>query len=243
MQARMINGARIVIAKDYNEMSRLAAARILKAVKRNPALSILVPTGTTPEGVYAILRKHRNLFSQATFWNMDEYCKGKRLISRKHPASYRNYMHDRLFRQVKAKSYFPAVRNIRHPGTYDALIRKQGGIDLCLDAIGEDCHTFGFNFPGSSFRSRTRLVRINKGTKEVNQQLTGIETPAFAVTTGLGTGMLAREVIVIVSGKRKAGILRKVLFSPVSEKIPATILREHSNCTWIADKEAARLLR
>jgi len=239
----MINGARIVIAKDYNEMSRLAAARILKAVKRNPALSILVPTGTTPEGVYAILRKHRNLFSQATFWNMDEYCKGKRLISRKHPASYRNYMHDRLFRQVKAKSYFPAVRNIRHPGTYDALIRKQGGIDLCLDAIGEDCHTFGFNFPGSSFRSRTRLVKIPPDTREVNEQLTGLKTPKHAVTAGISTGMQAKEVICIVSGLRKAKILRKVLFSPVSKKIPATILREHSNCCWIVDREAARLLR
>ena len=224
-------------------MSRLAAARILEAAKCSHRINILVPTGTTPEGVYAILRGHRDLLKQATFWNMDEYFEGKRLISRRHPASYRRYMHERLFRQVKAKSYFPTARDIQHPGAYDALIRKRGGIDLCLNAIGEDGHTFGFNFPGSSFRSRTRLVKIPPDTREVNEQLTGLKTPKHAVTAGISTGMQAKEVICIVSGLRKAKILRKVLFSPVSKKIPATILREHSNCCWIVDREAARLLR
>ena len=248
MIARTLNGIQIHIVKDYAELSRSAATLIMQRVQSNPKLSVLVPTGTTPEGVYTLLAQQGQKLKEAMFYNMDEYCVKSSdgvytFLPSDDKRSYHYYMQHHLLETLPAvKSYFPGLENIDQPGNYDQIIEKQGGLDFCLNAIGEDGHTFGFNLPGSSFSSVTRLVAINEDTQEVNEKLTGFATPQYAVTVGLKTGMSAEEVVVLVSGKRKAGILRKILYAEMTEKLPATLLKTHARCSWIVDEDAARLL-
>lgn len=239
-------GVTITITKDHDEMSKIATAIILDKIKSR-SLNLLVPTGTTPQGVYTLLKEQgKSIFPKATFFNMDEYCVQSedtiKLINSTSPVSYRQYMKEWLFGESQVRSYFPGIENIDQEGTYDKIIKQHGGIGLCINAIGEDGHTFGFNFPGTSFASRTRLVKIQQQTKEVNQKLTGMETPEYAMTIGLKTGMESEEIILLVSGERKADILRKVIIEPINEKLPATILRNHKNCHWIVDEAAASKL-
>ena len=94
--------------------------------------------------------------------------------------------------------------------------------------------------PGTPFDSATRLVKINEQTRAVNEGLTGLDTPEFAITVGLRTGMESKEILFLVSGGRKAEILYQVIYAakPIPE-IPATILKNHPNCRWIVDKKAA----
>ena len=154
--------------------------------------------------------------------------------------SYHFYMQDRILRQQRGvKSYFPSLENIDSPGSYDEIIQAHGGIDISLNAIGEDGHTFGFNMPGSSFSSKTRMVELNDDTKAVNEKLTGLATPQYAVTAGLETGMASREVLMLVSGKRKADMLKQIIHGEISDSVPATVLRKHPNCLWIVDEAAA----
>lgn len=241
-------GILVRILKDYEELSRLAAEHILKWVEANPSLSLLVPSGTTPERVYSLLSQQCEKLQKVTLYNMDEYCiKNENGIYSFLPPedkrSYHYYMQKHLLNALpNVRSFFPEIENIEQPGRYDQLIKKQGGLDFCLNAMGEDGHTFGFNLPGSSFSSLTRLMAINHETKEVNEKLTGFTTPQYAITTGLQTGMLAKEVLILVSGKRKSGILKKVLNENISENIPATLLRTHPNCTWLVDEDAASYL-
>ncbi len=248
VRERSYHGTKLIITQDSEEMGKVAANLILERIKRQPRINLLLPTGTTPEAVYKILaREKREIFPGVCFFNFDEYCslqEGKlTLISKNHPASYRRYMKEHLFDKISfLASYFPRIENEKSPGSYDQLIKKKGGIDLCLNALGEDGHTFGFNFPGTPFDSRTRLVKIEESTREINQELTGIETPKFALTTGLKTGMESKEVMVIVSGKRKSEILKKVLSSQPTTCLPATILKRHQNCTWVVDEDAASKL-
>jgi len=249
-QEKMFDGIKVSVVENKAAMSRIAADIILHRIKSLPKINILVPTGTTPEGVYEIFRNQpKDILSKVTIFNMDEYCIKEgdqyRMLPEDHPASYKRYMQEQLFSRLKpATNYFPTIDNIEHPGTYDELIQSLGGIDLCLNAMGEDGHTFGFNSPPfSAFDSVTRLVGVTEDTQAVNQGLTGLETPNCAITVGLKTGMQAKEILFLVCGERKAEILNKVIYSPEPIKeIPATVLKNHPNCHWIVDKAAASKL-
>lgn len=249
-RALRIDRIDITIVKDYGAMCRLAAQMVISRIRSFPKMNLLVPTGSTPAGVYAILGKeHGEDFKLAVFFNMDEYCipvEGQmRLLPETHPASYRYYMEQHFFHRVKrAQKHFPGIENIEEEGSYDRLILDSGGIDLCLNAMGEDGHTFGFNLPGTSFHSRTRLVQLNDETRGVNQKLTGLQTPEHAITVGLLTGMDSREILFLVSGQRKAAILHKVLHAREPDPlIPATLLKRHPHCHWIVDEAAAAQLK
>lgn len=248
-RTQIVDGVSLLIAKDYDELSQAASTHVLARVREDPQLSMLVPTGTTPEGLYRLLTKQpTELFDDVSFYNMDEYCERLEdgtytFMSPSDERSYHYYMQQCVLGTFsRAKSFFPGIENIERPGIYDELIANNGGLDLCVNAIGEDGHTFGFNIPGSSFDSQTRLMVLNDDTKAVNQKLTGLETAQFAVTVGLDTGMKAREVLLLVSGGRKAEILKRVLTDDISEDVPATILRNHKNCIWIVDEAAASKL-
>src|SRR3989344_7808774 len=92
----------------------------------------------------------------------------------------------------------------------------------------------GFNFPGVSFDSVSRLVRLNGNIKKVNKKLTGFEIPEYGVTIGIKTEMESKEIVFIVSGKRKAEIFKKVIMSKkVTPKLPASVLKIHPNCHFI----------
>ena len=243
----LVNGVRIKLATDYDDMCNQAAQKIVDRIASRTQLNILVPTGITPAGVYRRLRVQKPaFFERVAFFNMDEYCtatgSGFEMIPEADPASYRRYMQEHLFNDITpAASFFPGIENVKNPGHYDRLIESANGIDLCLNAVGEDGHTFGFNLPGSAFDSTTRLVRLSAGARKVNKGLTGLVTPVYAVTVGLGTGMAAKEVIFLVSGKRKAAILKRILSAKEpTTALPATILKRHPRCHWIVDADATQ---
>ncbi len=243
MKKTIYNKTSLFVAKDYKELSWFAADLIINRIRQKPEINMLLPAGFTPHGTYSILRKvHASFFKKTKFFNMDEYCnRNGKHISSKNPVSFRYYMKENLFGSIKpTKSFFPGAENAKHEGSYDQQIKKLSGIDLCLNALGRDGHTFGFNFPGVSFDSRTRIVKINEGTRRVNKAKTGIETPEYALTTGIRTGMESKEIIFLVSGREKADILRRIIYAAKpTTKIPATVLKMHPRCVWVADEDAA----
>ena len=245
----VVNGSRVVIVDDYVALSQTAASLILNRITQTPTTSLLVPTGTTPEGMYALLAAQSPAtFEGVSFYNLDEYCESDTngnysLLGGDDSRSYQFYMNKHVLGALPSvHSFFPDVANVKQPGTYDRFIDENGGIDLAVNAIGEDGHTFGFNLPDDALDGQTHLVTVNAGTKTVNEKLTGATIPDYAITAGIQTGMKAREVITLVSGSRKAEILHKAIWDNVSAAIPATILRQHPNHTFIVDKAAAAKL-
>lgn len=242
------NGMQLFLAQDYQELSRLAACKVLSKTSHNPYLSLLVPTGKTPEGMYRYLRREKNNpFSFATFFNLDEYfvkCgNGYLPYDSRDAVSYRYYMDKYLYTtHCPKEKFFPSWMDAEKEGLYDELIYEEGGIDLCVSAVGEDGHTFGFNFPGTSWDSRTKAIKLPESLRAINFQKTGRKTPHYAVTAGIATGMDSKEILVLVSGKHKAEVLANIVYSEPSEAIPATVLKLHDNCTWLVDKDAASLI-
>lgn len=234
---------------NYEEMSRKAATIIGAQVIMKPDCVLGLATGSTPIGAYKELIDAYNKgdldFSKVTSINLDEY-KG---LSPDNDQSYRYFMNTNLFDHVnidKANTYVPdglEPDSTKACADYNNIIATKGPIDLQLLGLGHNGH-IGFNEPSAVFEKETNCVDLTESTIEANKRFFASEAdvPRQAYTMGIGNIMSADKVLLIVSGKGKAEILKKVLYGPVTPEVPASILQLHKNVIVVADEEAASLL-
>jgi len=237
---------RVLVTPDYRTLSEEAAALVARAVRAKPDITLGLPTGSTPLGMYEeLIRKHRHEeldFSRVRTFNLDEYLG----LAPDDPQSYHAYMHARFFDHVNI-----AVDNTRIPdgspgvdadaecGRYEDEIRNVGGIDLLVVGIGSNGH-IAFNEPGSSFESRTRVVTLAPETIEnAKRHFPGdANIPMSAITIGIRTILDARRILLLASGSGKAEAVERTLRDPVSESVPASALRLHPDVIAILDESA-----
>jgi glucosamine-6-phosphate deaminase len=239
----------IIITKDYDEMSRVAASIIAKEIKRKHDLVLGLATGDTPVGAYkelARLHKEEGLdFSKVTTFNLDEYLG----LAPLHKNSYNYFMRENLFKHINVSHHrvFVPQGNTDDPEVfsewYEDQIKKAGGIDLQVLGIGRDGHV-GFNEPGSSFASRTRVKGLYEQTIKDNARFFEKEedVPRFAITMGIGTIMEARKILLIANGTGKADVCRDFIEGPVTSQITASALQLHSFVIVVLDEDAASKL-
>lgn len=237
-----------IIAKDYDEMSRLAADRIAACLAAKPDCVLGLATGSTPIGLYADLvedcKAGKIEFASATTFNLDEY----RGLDPKHVQSYRYFMQDNLFDHVDVDVSRTHVPDGANPDAqaacdeYERAIEEAGGIDLQLLGLGHNGH-IGFNEPDEAFPVATHVVALTESTITANSRLFDSidEVPREAYTMGVGTIMKARSILVVASGADKAAIVKEAFFGPVTPKVPASALQLHPNVTVIVDAEAGSL--
>ncbi len=128
---------------------------------------------------------------------------------------------------------------------YEDAIREAGGVDLQILGIGTDGH-IGFNEPGSSLASRTRIKTLTRQTRVDNARFFGDDVesvPTHCLTQGLATIMAARHVILVATGRGKAEAVHHLVEGPVTAMWPATILQHHPHVTVLLDGAAARRLQ
>src|SRR5579885_88191 len=234
------------------QASRHVALMIESLIRQNNsagrATVLGLPTGSTPVGLYReLIRLHKEAgldFSRVITFNLDEYFP----MSPDDPQSYRRWMQETFFNHVNLKP-----QNIHVPdGTiapeqaedycaeYEHRIRRAGGIDLQILGIGRTGH-IGFNEPGSTRHSRTRLVTLDPVTRrDAASSFFGEENvPQQALTMGVGTICEARKVVIMAFGEHKAPIVQKAVEGPVTEAIAASFLQQHPDTTFIVDEAAA----
>jgi glucosamine-6-phosphate deaminase len=125
---------------------------------------------------------------------------------------------------------------------FDEAIAIRGGLDLAILGLGPNGHV-GYNEPGSSADSRTRVIVL---TPESRSQASAywegaVPIPDRAMTMGVGTLLEAKQVVLLVTGDAKAAMLRRTLEEPMSADVPASWLRiAGPRLTVIADEAAAR---
>ena len=236
---------KIIRAKDYNDMSRKAANIISAQVIMKPDCVLGLATGGSPEGIYKQLIEWNNKgdidFSEVTTINLDEY----RGLPRESEQSYWYFMHDRFFNHVNVrpqKINVPDGTNLnaeKECARYDQVILSNGGIDLQLLGIGVDGH-IGFNEPGAAFELGTHCVDLDESTIEANKRYfeKKEDVPRQAYTMGIKTIMQAKKVLMVVSGKNKADIVKAAFFGPVTPQVPASILQMHPDFTLVGDEDA-----
>ena len=232
-------------AKDYKDMSRKAANIISAQVIMKPNAVLGLATGSTPVGAYEQLVEWYNKgdidFSQVTSVNLDEY-KG---LSGDNDQSYRYFMNKNLFDHVnidKARTFVPDGTEPDSKvacAKYNAIIDSVGGIDLQLLGIGGNGH-IGFNEPGSAFESLTHCVALKEDTIKANARFfeSMDDVPKQAYTMGIKTIMMAKKILVVVSGEDKAETVKNAFFGPVTPEVPASILQLHNDVVIVGDKAA-----
>ena len=240
---------RIICAKDYKEMSEMAADIIGAQVLLKPDAVLGLATGSTPIGTYEeLVRRYeagRLDFGKIKTVNLDEY----RGLTRDNDQSYYYFMHSHLFDHININKNNTNVPDGMEPDAlkagqdYENIIKNYGGIDLQLLGLGNNGH-IGFNEPGDEFIDKTHVVDLTESTIEANKRFFKSidDVPKQAYTMGIGSIMRAKRVLMVVNGKGKAEIVKEAFFGPITPKVPASILQLHNDFILIGDVEALSCL-
>ena len=217
-----------------------AAARVAALLRNTPSAVLGLATGCTMVGVYRALVASDVEVKHATTFNLDEYCG----LPPDHPGSFHTFMAQHLFGPANLpedRTHFPDT-DATAGVVYERAIAAAGGIDLQIVGIGRNGH-IGFNEPGSSVSSRTRIVELSPATREANApQFPDGKVPERAVTMGIATILEARSILLLATGDAKADALAAALEGPVTPACPAAFLSRHPDVTVIADRAAASRL-
>lgn len=232
-------------AKNYKDMSRKAANIISAQVIMKPDCVLGLATGSSPQGTYEQLidwyKKGDLDFSKVTSVNLDEY----RGLSPEHEQSYRYFMNTNFFDHInidKSRTFVPdglASDVEKFCKDYDRLIEEVGGVDLQLLGLGRNGH-IGFNEPSNVFARDTHCVDLTPSTIDANKRFFDSEedVPRQALTMGIRNIMMAKKIVVVVSGEDKAEALKEAVYGPITPKLPGSILQLHRDVVIIADEAA-----
>jgi glucosamine-6-phosphate deaminase len=230
-----------------NEIAQLIRERQKEG--RNAVIGLA--TGSTPTRMYEFLvRFHREeglSFRNVVTFNLDEYYP----MQPESIHSYVRFMKEHLFDHIDIPK-----KNIHIPdGTlekedvkkycqdYEQKIEDAGGLDIQILGIGRTGH-IGFNEPGSSLGSKTRMVRLDQVTRlDAASDFFGLENvPVRAITMGIGTILSAKRIIMMAWGEGKSDVINKAVEGKIRESVPATFLQQHPRCEVIVDRAAASSL-
>lgn len=235
---------KIIKARDYEELSRKAAAVIAAQVISKPRCVLGLATGSSPVGTYEWLVRWYNRgdldFSEVTSVNLDEYVG----LGPDAEQSYRRFMQENLFDFVNIKPENTFVPNglaadlAAECAEYDARIDRLGGIDLQLLGIGFDGH-IGFNEPADTIETATHVVDLHGSTIKANARFFDSEAdvPRQAISMGMQGIMQARKLLLVANGAGKLAVLERALHGPVTPQLPASLLRLHPDVTVIYSEE------
>lgn len=239
--------AEIVIVPSAEDAGALVAGEIVRLVGARSDAVLGLATGSTPLPVYEALRARASGLdlSRVRGFALDEYVG----IDPRHPQSYRSVITHEVVEPLgldPARVQTPngALETIAHAGEdYERAIAEAGGVDLQILGIGTSGH-IGFNEPGSSFASRTRVKTLTEQTRRDNARFFESidDVPTHCITQGLGTILEARHLFLLAFGEGKAAAVAGAVEGPVTSSLPGSAIQLHPHVTVVVDEAAASQL-
>lgn len=229
-------------------VARQIADFIIEKQKKKEKCVIGLATGSTPKTLYKeLVRLHSEeklSFRNVITFNLDEYYP----IDKKALQSYNRFMWTHLFDHIDIKPgniHIPdgevQKENVKEQcRNYELMIMNAGGIDLQVLGIGNNGH-IGFNEPGSGIYSKTRLITLDNSTRIANAyEFANIsQVPRLAITMGISTILKSRKIILMAWGSAKAPVIKKAVEEDDTEHVPASLLQNHDDVTFVVDEGAA----
>jgi glucosamine-6-phosphate deaminase len=223
-----------------------ATAEALKQLaKTRESIGVVFATGSSQLATLRALVKIKNLpWDKVVGFHMDDYIG----LPLSHKASFLGYLKENLLNHVEMKSFLPMDGNAADVDQAcqdyaDAL--RAADPQLCLIGIGENGH-LAFNDPAEADFNDPLDIKIVHLDDVCRAQQSGegwfptpSDVPEVAITLTMPALFRVPKLIISVSGKRKAHILRRTFLDPISTEVPSTILRTHADTTLYLDAEAA----
>ncbi len=240
---------RVIIVKGPKEMGKKAADLIAEEMEKKTSFILGLATGSTPLPLYKEFIKRNKAgemdFSTVTTFNLDEYAG----LDPAHNQSYRYFMNENLFDHINILEKNTHVPNgiaediDASCQEYEKMIDEIGGIDYQVLGIGGNGH-IGFNEPGSSLGSLTRIKTLTAETMSDNARFfeKKEDVPTQAITMGIGTIMKAKKMVLLASGANKADAVKAALEGPVTSICPASALQLHRFVTYVITEDCATKL-
>lgn len=240
----------IVIVSSREEAGELVADTILNLVAQKPDAVLGLATGSTPLPVYdalaARVAAENHDLSRVRGFALDEYVG----LPEDHPESYHSVVRREVVGPLGLTPSLIHVPSGSPDGIqtageeYERAIVAAGGIDLQILGIGTIGH-IGFNEPGSSLASLTRVKTLAMQTRQDNARFFDSldDVPTHAITQGLGTILRARHLVLLAFGEGKAPAIAAGIEGPVSSTHPSSVIQLHPRTTVILDEAAASRLQ
>lgn len=247
---------KIAIFSVPDDASEYLADRIIKKIRTfapTPSKPFILglPTGSSPEGVYARLimayKRGDVSFKNVVTFNMDEYIG----LEPSHKQSYHYFMFDKFFNHVDIPKENIHILNGLAPDLesecriYEEKIKSYGRIHFFIGGLGPEGH-IAFNEAGSHRDSVTRKVILAKSTIRANARFFDNDpdkVPKYALSVGISTVLdNSDEVAIIVLGANKRFALDKTLNGIGNDSnYPSTYLQGADNVLVVCDNDAAGL--
>ena len=236
---------KVIVAKDYQEMSEIAAKVVEDVVLRKPDARLGFATGSSPVGLYQCLARDCKAgkvdFSKANTVNLDEYA----CLKPDHPQSYRRFMNENLFDHINidkkntvvAKGIGDIEANVK--AFREALAEKP--IDVQLLGIGVDGHV-GFNEPGKVLYDGAHVEELDESTIDANARFfeKRSDVPTKAISMGIGDILRAKKLLLLATGENKVEAMKGLLLNEeLDVQNPATMVKTHPDLTVIIDRALA----
>jgi glucosamine-6-phosphate deaminase len=241
--------AEVVVLDTETDAGILAATSIRALISTKPDAVLGLATGSTPVSLYRALAESLRAdpvdVARVRGFALDEYVG----LPSGHPESYRA-----VITRDAVEPLGLTPENIRVPNgdlatletagsDYEAAIRAAGGVDVQILGIGRVGHV-GFNEPGSSFASLTRVKTLTRQTRIDNARFfdSPDDVPIHCITQGLGTIRRARHLILLAFGEEKAEAIAAAVEGPVTSSSPGSVIQLHPHVTVLVDEAAAARL-
>lgn len=242
----------VKIFPSANEGSLFVAQEIAATIRekqhKKEKCVLGLATGSTPKSLYdELVRMHKEeklSFKNVITFNLDEYYP----IDNNALQSYNRFMRSNLFDHIDIKPKNIHIPNgeikkkeiKEHCRQYEKMIKDAGGIDLQILGIGNNGH-IGFNEPGSGIYSKTRLITLDNSTRIDNAyEFANIsQVPRLAITMGISTILQSKKIILMAWGSSKATVIKKATEDDDTEHVPASLLQNHDDVTFVVDEPAA----
>ncbi|MBP1042704.1 glucosamine-6-phosphate deaminase [Vagococcus sp. BWB3-3] len=232
------------VCEDYQDLSQLAAQKIIEVMKSNPTGLYCFAGGDTPVLTLNLLVKAHQAgeidLNKAHYIELDEWVG----LDQKNPGSCLAYLQRELFGPAGVSldrlHYFNALAAdlSEECRKADQVITNAGGLTLTLLGVGVNGH-LGFNEPGVDFEETAHVVALADATQTVGQKYFTSEVDrSQGITLGISQLLKAQVVIVEASGVKKQKAISHLLSGEVTNQWPVTSLYHHGNCLVVLDKEA-----
>lgn len=241
---KKLDGLHIIVAENYESMSRLAADLICREIKNKSNLLFCAATGNTPTRTYQLIaeayKKDPTSFTAFRVLKLDEWVG----LDVDDPATCEAYLAKHLLNPlaVEKDRYFgcsSATENLDEEcRRMDGIMKNEGPIDLCLLGLGSNGH-LGLNEPGENVLPSWHVTALTAASLDHSMLKLSKVRPSFGITLGMRDLLQSKHILLLVNGSHKKEALRKLFEQKITASFPASFLWLHSNVTLLCDRDGA----